>query len=188
MTNPRFQSPKDLAGPQYQEMIRSKEATLVYLSSPDRKLRLAAILLCEAVWNAGRDSRVIEACRHIAESDADDSYRGVAVSSLGTALDSSKARDASAFLANLILDSSESVELRRDAYWALRQIQFGVADVDFDTFFMGTIRMVKTIMRELPGRFSEDEVIRDLTPQPGFPDNFWDSADRIDLDFVSQFL
>ena len=47
---------------------------------------------------------------------------------------------------------------------------------------------VKMIMRELPGRFSEDEVKRNLTPQPGFPENFWDSADRIDLDFVSQFL
>lgn len=186
-TDSSYQTPKELAGPHYEEMMRSKESALEYLSSPDYRVRIAAILVCQSTWNCGADSRVVEACRNTAASDADDHFRITAISLLGMALSSTKTPDASRFVANLVMASASSIDVRRTAYWALREIQFGIEDVDFDTFVKGTICTIKSILHAYPGRFSEDDVRRAVTPQPGFPEDFWDSADEIDWDFVRQF-
>ena len=187
-TDPTFQTPKERAGPHYEEMMRSKEAALEYLSSPNYRVRLAAIMICQTTWNCGSVSELVEACREIAGSDADDSFRLCSIGSLRTVLSSSKAPDISRFLANLVMDSINSMEVRTCAYWALREIQFGIGDVDFDTFLKSVISTcVKPILFAYPERFSEDDVRRNLTPQPGFPEDFWDSAEEIDWDFVRQF-
>lgn len=186
-SNPLFQTAEELAGVHHKEMMRGKEATLAFLAAPDYRVRLAAILVGETTWNCGRDSRVVEACHHIAESDADDSIRIFAIHSLGTAFSGTKASDASLFLANMVLDAKNTVAVQRDAYWALREIQFGVGDVDFDTFLKGTICVANSIMRAFPGRFLEDDFRRNVTPQPGFPEGFWDSAEDIEWDFVHNF-
>lgn len=186
-TDPRYQTPKDLAGPHYEDMMRSKEAAMEYLSATDPRVRLAAILICGTTWNCGADSRLVEACRSIADSDADDSFRVFAIESLGIALRSSKAPDASQLLANLVMNSANSMEVRTSAYWALRGIQFGLDDVDFDTFLKGTICRVKSILRAYPGRFSEEDIRSKVTPQGRFPEGFWESAEEIDWDFVRQF-
>ena len=122
-TDPRFQTPKELAGPHHEEMMRSKEAALDYLSAPDYRVRLAAILICETTWKCGATSGLVEACRSVADSDAKDPLRICAIRSLAIALSASESPDASQFLANLVLDSTNSMELQRNAYWALREVQ-----------------------------------------------------------------
>ncbi|MEX2121162.1 MAG: hypothetical protein WD847_16335 [Pirellulales bacterium] len=186
-TDARFATPRDLAGAHYEEMNRSKEAALAFLSAPNYRTRLAAILICEQVWHAASEPRVLEACRSIAESDADDSIRDASICVLGRALSSTKDPIASLFVARIVLDSQNSAELRTSAYWVLREIQYGVADVDFDTFFRGTIHIVKECLKALPSRFSEESVKSALLPDlPDgcFPHDFWDSADWIDWDCV----
>jgi len=182
----RFATPRDLAGSHYDEMIRSKEATMAFLSTPHYATRLAAVMICEQNWNAAREARVLEACRAIAESDADESVRLVSISFLGRALSSTKDPAASAFVARMVLESQNSAEFRASAYWVLREIQYGVADVDFDNFLRGTIDVVKTALKGCPSSFSEKSVRSSLLPKPRFPEKFWESADEIDWDFVHQ--
>jgi hypothetical protein len=183
----RFQTPRTLAGLHYNDMIRSKDATMEYLLSPDYSARLAAVLLCETTWKCGADSRLIAACREMAASDVPDSFRMVAVRALGRALSFAKSAGDSEFLANLIMDSSISGEVRTDAYWALREIQFGNVDSDFDTFLKGVICTIKSINRVYPERFSEEDAKSDITPRGRFPDGFWESAEEIDWEFVRRF-
>lgn len=186
-TDPRCQTAEELAGQLYNQMIRSKEATLACLSSSNYRIRIAAIRLCESFWKCGPDPQLIEACYSIAGSDAPDAFRMCGVYSLARILSSTKATAASRFLANLIMDSTNSTELRTTAYWALREIQFGLGDVDFDTFLKGMISGIKSILGAYPGKFSEDKAKSEITPQGAFPEGFWESADDIDWDFVAQF-
>jgi len=82
LTDSILERAKELAGPQFQEMLQSKECALTMLSSPDCDLSEAAILVCEAFWKCGRDSRVVEACRSIINSDAEEPKRIAAIASL----------------------------------------------------------------------------------------------------------
>ncbi|MFZ5830197.1 MAG: hypothetical protein ACOY3P_08915 [Planctomycetota bacterium] len=187
-TDARFQTPRDLAGPHYDEMMRSKETATAYLDAVEWQVCLAAIIVCGNTWQMGPDRALVLACCRIAASDGPESARGVAASVLGHLLSASKAPNASAFLADLVLDSSNSIELRRDAYWALREVQFGVAERDFDTFLKHMISVAKSVMRAYPGRFSEEAARQALTPPDRFPNGFWESAEEIDWDFVSKFV
>jgi hypothetical protein len=184
----RYQTPEELAGPNYNEMVLSKRAALACLSASDLRLRVAAIMICHFNWNCGTDPRVVEACRSIAESDADDSIRVCAVTLLGVIFDASKRLDISRFLANLVLCPTSSRELLTNAYWALRQVQFGLSDASFDNFIKGTIHMVRSQIRIRPGQLSEEIVKAKITPKGCFPEGFWESADVLDLDFVRQFI
>ncbi|MHB1037049.1 MAG: hypothetical protein ACYC35_14055 [Pirellulales bacterium] len=183
----RFEPPQQLAGAHYDEMMQSQEGAMGYLAAPDYRVRFAAILICASTWKSADDSRVVEACRQIAASSAEDSLRMGAVDVLTIALDGSKSPDISSFLGDLVMDSANGIEVRRSAYWALRQIQFGLADKDFDTFLKGTICLVKPVIRRYPDQFSEEEVKSHITPPRRFSADFWDSADAIDFEFVAQF-
>jgi len=180
----RLATPKELAGSHYEEMTRSKEAAMAFLSTADLRICLGAIMVCEQNWQAAREPSVLEACRSLAVSNADDSIRLVALRVLGEALSSSRDRNASKFVAQIVLDSQNSTELRTGAYWVLREIQYGIGDVDFDTHMLGTIHTVKECLKLLPGKFSEETVKSNLLPKGSFPDDFWDSANRIDWEFV----
>jgi hypothetical protein len=81
-----------------------------------------------------------------------------------------------------VLDSENSTELRTGAYWVLREIEYGGPN-DPD-FLRGMIHTVKECLKLLPGKFSEETVKSNLLPKGSFPDDFWDSADRIDWEFV----
>ncbi len=177
-------TPQELAGRDYDEMLSSQESAMGLLSAHDYKTSLAAAMICEQNWNAGSDPRVVQACRRIAKSNAEDSFRIVAIDILSRAFSSTKHPGTSGFVAELVLDPQNSIELRTDAYWALREIQYGVDDVDF---MLGTIHVVKRCLRRYPDRFSEESVKSALLGNESFPDDFWDSADQIDWKFVHQF-
>jgi hypothetical protein len=182
-TDARYRTPKDLAGPHYEAMMRNKEAAISYLSAPDYETRIAAILLCESTWGCGVDPRVLDACRQIAGSDGDDSVRCCAVSSLGRALNSTRSPDASQFLARIAKDPKNAMDLRITAYWALREVQLGLAD---SNSYSHVLYLAKSYIRQHPGRFTEDEVMSNLLGS--LPKSNWDLAGQIDLEFVNQFV
>ena len=183
----RYQTPQQLAGPYYEEMTASKEAAVRNLWAPDVRVRVAAILICNTVWDCGRAPDLLEACFHLAGSQAEDPARIVAIHMLGEALSLSKSPAASRFLADLVMDTENSAELRSESYWALREVQFGLGDTDFDMHLRGLITQLKDAMRHVPVPYSEAEVKAAITPPDGFPPAFWESAGEIDWEFVGRF-
>ncbi len=190
----RFQTPFELAGRHYDQMITSMEATATFLSSPDHRVRLAAILLFVGTWKRMSDPRLIRACEDLAVSDADDSVRVCAIHSFGHARSFSKCPNASRLLADLVMTSSNGIEVQRAAYLALREVQYGMSDTSFDELLRSTISTVKDVFRQFPQRFPEERMRNTLVPPDSFPDDrwesaeeFWESADRIDFDFVARF-
>lgn len=158
-----------------------------FLSSSDIRCRLAAILICDYVWNAVADYRVVAACRTIAAFTESDPERIVAIGALARGLSGSRDVDASRMLAQLVSDSHKSVELRMEAYWALRQVRFGAADCDFDSFLRGTIHTVKAVMRSHPESFSEEAVKSALLANGRSPDDFWnDGVEQIDWALIQE--
>lgn len=184
----RFLTPKELAGEHFDEMLASKDATMRFLLAPSNRTRLGAILICEQNWRASSEHSVLEACRSLAGSDADDSIRMVACDVIGRALSATKDPETTKFVARIVLDPHNSATLRTHAYWVLREIVYGVADVDFDNFMRGTIHTVKTCLNARPQQLSEESVKSALVPDGCFQDNFWESSDRIDWDFVCRLL
>ena len=186
--DPRYQTAREFAGPHYEDMMRSKGAALGYLSARDDRVRLAAILVCKTTWNCAGDSEVMDACRSIASSRAEEFVRICAIDLYSIALTSTGDADASRFLANLVLDSANSNEVKRGAYFALRMVQHGIGDSGFDSLLKGIVYKVRTYMRAHPGQFLEESVKAELVPPEGnFPEGFWDKAEDIDWDFVRRF-
>jgi len=186
--DPSFQDPRELAGPYYTDMMQSQESTLRYLSSGDPGIRIAAVLACVSNWGCGSHSEVVRACIEIAGSEVGERFRACAAGLLGTVLSSTRDTNASRFLANLVLDSMSSSAIQSAAYWALREIQYGPADVNFDTFVKRLIcTSLKPFLREYPEQLSEADARRTFAPVPGFPKDFWDLADEVDWEFVRSF-
>ena len=183
----RYQTPEELAGVHYSMLMRDKQSAMELLSSPDYKIRLAAVLVCESTWNCAANPKVIAACRDIATSNAHDSFRICAIETLSRALSASKSPEASSFLAKLIFGDKNSTGLRVSAYWALREVQFGLSDTSFDNFLKGLFCSVKSILHDKPNEFPEEQVKAQLLARGHVPEELWNSAEEIDWDFVSQF-
>lgn len=66
-------------------LFRSKEAALSRLFAPERDVRIAAIHICQSTWQCSTDSRFLDSCRRLANTDPDDLVREHAASSLGMA-------------------------------------------------------------------------------------------------------
>jgi hypothetical protein len=185
--DPRYQTPEELAGVHFSKLMQSKEAAMEFLSAEDYKLRLAAILVCESTWKCSAEPRVIAACRDIVVSDANDSFRICAIGGLGRALSGSKSINTSTLLANIILDSKNSNNLRINAYWSLREVQFGLSDISSDNVLKSLFGSVKAVLHDLPDKFSENQVKSTLLAQGRIPEELWNTAEDIDWDFVAQF-
>jgi len=56
------------------------------------------------------------------------------------------------------VNSVNSSEMHLGAYWALREIQFG--GLEDPEWFKGVICTVIAVLREYPGKFSEDDLRR----------------------------
>lgn len=184
VTDPNFGSTEELAGAAYEDMIQSSQKCLEYLGSPDLNVRLAAIRLCITNWGIGRGQRVLEACRTLAEPEVPEPWRLAAVGFLGYLLEGSKDRDFSRLVATIVADPRTSDDLRQEAYWALRWIQHGASGGDPEEFHKGIIHTAKRVLRKFPERFSESEVRSNLN----YPQQWWDTADDIDWDFVRRFI
>jgi hypothetical protein len=174
---------KDLAGNCYPELVRSKESALAHLFDTDSNVRIAAINICDRLWNCSADQEFVVACRRIADADIDDSVRVHAVSKLGKTLQSSKDRSTSLFLAQIVKSANISEDLRRAAYWALREVQFGLTEEDN---VKRTISLIKMVLRKKPKGMSEEQVKNSLFGGGQFSNIDWNTADQIDWGFVNQ--
>ncbi|MCE9561781.1 MAG: HEAT repeat domain-containing protein [Planctomycetes bacterium] len=176
---------KDLAGSSYPDLIQNKGAAFAYLSSPNRDLRVAAINVFATLWNKPIDPDFVNICRTIAASDPIAFVRIQAIEALGPVFQSSRDESISQFFANLVNDPTQSLEARQAAYWALREVQLGVLEVD-------QIKRLCSVMKlglsEDPNFGTENEIKRTLLCGGHFPESVWDSADEIEWDFVNQFV
>jgi HEAT repeat protein len=176
---------KDFAGDCYPELVRTKEAALEYLFHPNSKVRIAAIHICDSVWNCSADPDFVAVCRQIAETDVDEDVRVHAISTLGKAFEASKDPSLSQFLARIVKSSENSEELRKEAYWALREVQFGWT---LDDNEKKAVSLIKELARKRPMGMSEEQVKQSILGVGHFPKTDWNSVDQIDWDFVNQFV
>ena len=176
---------RELAGPLYDELIRSKEAALSRLFAPERDVRIAAIHICQSTWQCSTDSRFLDSCRRLANTDPDDLVREHAASSLGMALCASQDRSTSQFLAALAKNGVTPQHVRMAAYWALREVQLGLTEEDL---VRRSAALMKIAMRRLPTGISEEDAKRTALCDGRFADGVWDTAEQIDWNFVDKFL
>jgi hypothetical protein len=176
---------KDMAGPFYDELVQSKEKALTHLSNPDSHVRIAAISVCDLLWNCSVDAAFVDACRTMARTDPDDSVRIHAIEAYGKALQSSQDRAASQFLADLVKARMNSEQVRMAAYWALREIQMGSTDHDV---IKRAISLLKLGSRQLPTAKTEEQLKHELCADGHHVAGVnWDFADQIDWDFVNRY-
>jgi hypothetical protein len=177
-----FQTPKELAGEHYDEMLRSKDDALRYLFYPDYNVRIAALAVCESQWNCGSDQRFIDACREIAISSAEGSIRLCAIRALATARRSSRSSTLLTLLATVVRDEESPMEVRTAAYWAMREIHFGSAD---PMWSQQMFHDIKRVLQVYPHGLDEEQIKRALLGRG--PDSDWEEAEAIDWEFVNQF-
>lgn len=176
---------KDLAGPLYEELLKSKKIALAHLAHPDPKVRAAAIKICDFTWRCSADIDFVTACRNLAASDPADLVRVSAISSFGKALGSSQDRSASQFLADMVIDPKSPEQVQQAAYWALREIQFGFTPEDF---VKRSITPLKNVAAKKAMSTTEIENIKQaMLCGTVFPESFWDSPDQIDWKFVARY-
>jgi hypothetical protein len=175
---------KDLAGPFYDELVQSKEKALTHLSNPDYRVRVAAINICDLLWNCSVDTAFVDACRTMARTDPDESVRTQAIGALGKALRSSQDSAVSQFLANTVKARTASELMRMAAYWALCEIQMGWTDRDV---VKRALALMKLAAREPSGSMTEEHLKNALFAKGQFAGMCWDSIDEIDWDFVNRY-
>jgi len=179
----RLEITRDLAGPLYEELVRSRRVAFAHLFHADRNVRIAAIHVYDCLWNCSDDIAFVNACRKLAATDADDSVRVAAIDTLGTALEATQDASASQFLGDIVKDSRTSDELRDSAYWALRHIQLGINDEEIVKRLISHRKL--TLRMGVPPIDSQEQEKKALLA--GFPESVWDTADEIDWDFVDRY-
>ncbi len=175
---------RGLAGPLYDALVENREAAFLHIFNTDWKVRIAAIHVCQSAWQGSADRRFVDACRQLAGNDPNDLVRQVAIHSFGEALRSSKDVSACRFLAAIVNSALNSEQVRRAAYFALREVHLGLTEEDF---VRSNAALMKEALHELPLGMSEEEVKRVVLCGGRFPGNVWDTAEKIDWDFVEQF-
>lgn len=176
---------KELAGPAYEQLTRSKPSAMAHFNHTDAKVRIAAIRVCDRLWNGSADPAFIEACRRMAATDADDFVCGAAVDTLANAFEATQDPSVSHFLAGIASDHGRSERVRKAAYFALRLIQNGLTELEM------TLRLIsswKEGLDRLPGELDEERMKRSLFANGHLPASLWDTADQIDWDFVDRFM
>jgi hypothetical protein len=175
---------KDFAGTLYDDLVRSKESCLKHLSNPDSNVRIAAIHVCDSHWNCSADATFLDACRKLATTDPHDAVRAHAIASLGKAMRSSQDFSTSRFLADLVKNPDSSEDVRKEAYWALREVQLGLTEEDA---VKRTIALLRLAYHELPIHGTEEDMRKVILGSGRYPQIDWDSVDQIDWDFVNRF-
>jgi hypothetical protein len=173
---------KALAGPLYEELLRSKETAFAHIFDANDDIRIAAIQIFDSHWNGSMDVEFQTACREIATSDSSDSVRVSAIGSIGKAMQCSRDANVSRLLADITKGNSASDRVRHAAYWALREVQSGTCEKDV---MLRLASCMKFAMRAMS--MTEDQ-IKAAVPYPGdYAKNVWDSAEQIDWTFVNQY-
>lgn len=138
---------------------------------------------------------MISSYREQAASDADESIREKSLEAIGKALQKSRDRTISEFLAGLVSDETAPQNVRRAAYWALREAQFGFTEEESVT---RSIWLAKDLLRMAREKgmseaqisslgIDEKQAKSKLLCAGRWPDSLWETASEIDWAFVEQF-
>jgi hypothetical protein len=112
---------KTLVGSMLNELLQSRDLTESSVTSPDPKMRSAALILLTEHWKEPRDHAVL--CRHIALHDSDAEVRRIAITCLGSMFGKSDDGAIGCFLAGIVSDAQSPAQVRASAYRALYQIR-----------------------------------------------------------------
>jgi hypothetical protein len=174
---------REFAGAQFDELMRNQDSAFEHLNSPNKNVRIAAINICDFVWHASTKPEFVAACRRIAESDPDVAVRIHGIEAYGRAMESTRDPLASRFLANLVKDTKSPDDVRRAAYWALREVQWGVPEVEHVQRLAGLMR---SGLRRNTTALSEEQIKSILLGGGRYPEALWDSAEQIDWALVDR--
>ena len=106
-----------------------------------------------------------------------------AIDAFGRSFQTTQDASASQFVADLVKDSKSSEEVRRAAYWALRQIQLGLTD---EEIVRRLVPLAKEVLRKNPAGATEEQFKQTLLCGGRFPENVWNTSEQIDWDFVDR--
>ena len=163
-----------LAGNDYGKLLDTQENTLAFLRHGSERTRRAAISACVHYWKCHTSHEFLRVCRGLAEADPSDSVRAYAIDAIGRAFDSSRDPEISRFLADICEAGGTPAVIREATYWALRRVQLGRSPEEMVKCFASASRGGGN---EAAGLFSK------LIDSPVD----WDSADKIDQQFVRRF-
>jgi hypothetical protein len=176
---------RNTAGDAYPELVRSKDAAMAQMRHPDPKVRITAISMCDIHWKCSGESTFRAALQELVVNDPDESVRRTAIDSLGGAFRKTQDPVVSHLLADLAARADLSQELRRIAYWALREVQLGMTPLDL---VKRRIRETKLLYDAQGARGVPAAVKRSLLRGGRVPKSVWESAGEIDLEFVNRVL
>lgn len=175
---------KELAGPHFGRLAHRKDVAMAYLNDEDPNVRIAAIRLCDRIWNCSDDPHFLDACRTIAAADPVVSVCVHAIDTLGRAFRATKNPGLSTYLVSIVKDDTRPDRVRKAAYFALREVQIGLTEMEM---VIRQIATTKSALRELPTAVNEERAKRALLCGGRLPEDLWDSADQIDWSFVDTF-
>jgi len=116
---------KDLAGNYYNDMMSHKDSAISLTRHVDSNVRIAALCVCHQFWKCGCSPEFIQVCFDVAETDSIENTRLVAMDFLGCMFDGTNDRRLLAFLANLLIDPTQSMDVRRTARRVLDEVENG---------------------------------------------------------------
>jgi hypothetical protein len=111
---------RELAGEQFDTMLRSEQKTLEYLKNPDAKLREAALQIAYRHWQI--TAKLASLYEEMALSDPSDKVRDTAVRALGTCYARTKDQRIGRMLASLVRDTGLSEAIRLTAFASLLRL------------------------------------------------------------------
>lgn len=125
----------ELAGPLFEAMTTSLETAERYLRSSDPRNRLAALFIIRYCWTL--TPAFAEQCERMALEDCDEKVRSAALLFLATYYRDTTDRRVGKFVAELLCDAKQPLELRRVAYSSLFLIRgiLTVSDLSSDFRF-----------------------------------------------------
>ena len=115
---------RKLAGDYFDELWSSPELILPLSRHAMPGVRAGAILAGHAKWNYGSDPRFLDRCFEIATSDVDQPGE-FAISALAKIFYGTRQREVERLLVKIILNLQLSSDMRKHAYYALREVEFG---------------------------------------------------------------
>lgn len=175
---------KDLAGSAYTKLVQSRELAIAHLNDRDSRVRIASLHICRTVWNCISDDDYLDACRRMAEGDPVDEVRVHAIGLYANGLRGTRDRDAKRLLALLVQDQDNSDATRLEAYWGLREVEFGLTEEDVVN---RTFSLMKRVLSKkfLP---DEEQVMHEVSATASQIGIDLESVDSIDWEFVGRCI
>ena len=175
---------KALAGDYFDILIASKDDCTAHLQNADPTVRLAAITVYGSVWADKSDSEFFVTSQRMAVEDPDPQVRAGAIGPLGAVFRSTQDASVSRFLADLARDDRNTDSIKISAYWALREVQFGLTD---EELIKRGAQLAKASIHRLAPNLDEERVREAWDRSLISVGSSWAHVDDVDWDLVRRW-